>query len=232
MDYSITRDIIGKSQFLPAADSDFIAGNIAEIQANWEKRQVFRTETEMRISVLNDIKFPTPAAKYWQCVREQAVFYENLVTLSFEFRRNGIKQKKLSAEISEATGLDKELLEIDLEEARFAQLNMEQTARDRAREIRLWSQLMAECVKDDPAFDTNNVDTHQLLSYGLRFEAQLQNIGTASPSEMANLVGQYDTTVRHLEAAGIERPQGKAVPNIKATNIKATKIKATKIKAV
>ena len=73
------------------------------------------------------------------------------------------------------------------------------------REIRLWSQLMIEL--DDGTFDTENVDTHQLVSYGLRFEQQLQNIGNASPSEMANLVGQYQTAVKHLDAAGIVRPQ-------------------------
>ena len=40
---------------------------------------MFRTETEMQFSVLNDAKYPTKAAKYWQCVREQNVFLENLM---------------------------------------------------------------------------------------------------------------------------------------------------------
>ena len=189
-------------------DAAFIDSNIDLIQDNWGKRQKFRTETEMRISVLNDLKFPTHASKYWQCIREQGVFYENLVTLSFEFRRNAIEQKKLAKEIAACEdSLDRGLLEIDLEEKQFGQLNMEQTAKDRMREIRLWAQLMEECVAADPDFDTDDVNTHQLLSYGLRFEGQMKNIGNASPSEMANLVGQYDTAVKHLEAAGIERPQ-------------------------
>ena len=194
-------------------DAAFIDANIGEIQSNWEKRQKFRTETEMRISVLTDLKFPTPAAKYWQCVREQGVFYENLVSLSFDFRRNKIEQKKLVRDIEACEcELDRELLEIDLEEKQFGQLNMEQTAKDRMREIRLWAQLMEECVSQDPTFDTENVNTHQLLSYGLRFEAQMKNIGNASPSEMSNLVGQYETTIKHLEAAGIERPPTKKIP--------------------
>ena len=37
----------------------------------WTKKQMFRTQTEMEFSVLNDAKYPTKAAKYWQCVREQ-----------------------------------------------------------------------------------------------------------------------------------------------------------------
>ena len=205
MDYSKTKEIIEQGGFLSGADLSFVADNIGAIQGNWEKRQVFRTETEMRISVLNDVKFPTPASKYWQCVREQAVFYENLVTLSFDYRRNKIEQKQLFKTIAATTDdLDKDLLQIDLEEKQFRQLNMEQVANDRMREIRLWARIMKEL--DDGSFDSENVNTHQLLSYGLRFEAQLKNIGTASPSEMANLVGQYDTAVRHMQAAGIERP--------------------------
>ena len=62
-----------------------------ECRDSWRKRQVFRTETEMRLSVLNDGKHPTPAAKYWQAVREQSVFFDNMMALSFEFRRDVIK---------------------------------------------------------------------------------------------------------------------------------------------
>ena len=50
-----------------------------ELLENWSKRQIWRTETEMEVSVLNDHKHPTRASKYWQCIREQAVFFENLI---------------------------------------------------------------------------------------------------------------------------------------------------------
>lgn len=204
MDYSITKDIINKSDFLSDTDAEYLNDNILSIQENWEKRQVFRTETEMRISVLNDIKFPTPAAKYWQCVREQAVFYENLVTLSFDYRRNKVEQRKLVKQIATESDPDeKELLQIDLEEKQFGQLNMEQVAKDRAREIRLWSRIMAESVQADPTFDITDPDIHQLVSYGLRFQQQMNNMGNASPSEMSNLVGQYDTTMKKLHDKGM-----------------------------
>jgi len=55
-----------------------------ELRHTWTKKQIFRTETEMRFSVLNDYKYPTKAAKYWQCVREQNVYLEQLMQLSFE----------------------------------------------------------------------------------------------------------------------------------------------------
>ena len=66
-----------------------------ELRDTWTKKQVFRTETEMRMSVLQDAKYPTKASKYWQCVREQNVFLENLMSLSFDATRNEVKLKRL-----------------------------------------------------------------------------------------------------------------------------------------
>ena len=74
---------------------------IPELQDTWRKKQMFRTETEMRFSVLSDNKYPTKAAKYWQSVREQNTHFENLVHLSFESRKNDVKIKKLERDIEQ-----------------------------------------------------------------------------------------------------------------------------------
>ena len=50
-----------------------------ELKDTWNKKQIFRTETEMRFSVLNDLRYPTKASKYWQCVREQNVYLEQIM---------------------------------------------------------------------------------------------------------------------------------------------------------
>ena len=72
---------------------------IPELQDTWMKKQMFRTETEMRFSVLSDNKYPTKAAKYWQSVREQNTHFENLVHLSFDSRKNDIEIEKLRRDI-------------------------------------------------------------------------------------------------------------------------------------
>ena len=72
---------------------------VPELQDTWAKKQMFRTETEMQFSVLNDAKYPTKAAKYWQCVREQNVFLENLMSLSFDCRRKEAKIKWLEKKV-------------------------------------------------------------------------------------------------------------------------------------
>jgi hypothetical protein len=102
---------------LPTEDVKAFKAMVGELRDTWTKKQIFRTETEARISVLQDMKYPTKAAKYWQCVREQNVFLENLMSLSFDYRRNDIKIKRLEKKIKEEKDdLKKELWKIDLDE--------------------------------------------------------------------------------------------------------------------
>ena len=90
---------------------------IPELQDTWHKKQMFRTETEMRFSVLSDNKYPTKAAKYWQSVREQNTHFENLVHLSFDARKNEVEIEKLQRDIAkEKDPLDKKMKQIELEE--------------------------------------------------------------------------------------------------------------------
>ena len=70
-----------------------------ELRDTWTKKQIFRTETEMRFSVLNDLKHPTNASKYWQCIREQDTYLENLMHLSFDYRKQSARVKWLSKRI-------------------------------------------------------------------------------------------------------------------------------------
>ena len=183
-------------------DVKFLEGVKEELNDTWNKRQIFRTETEMRISVLNDVKFPTAAAKYWQSVREQGVMFENLVTLSFEYRRNDIELERNYKELEKATDeLDRAEIQIDIDECIYKKSNMEQVARDRTREVEHWSRLKKEL--NDGTFDTDNVDTHQLDSYHQRFQHQAQ-LGVPNDDGGKNLISQLVTTQRVMEDRGIE----------------------------
>ena len=168
----------------------------AELRDTWTKKQVFRTETEMRMSVLQDAKYPTKAAKYWQCVREQNVFLENLMSLSFDCRRQEAKVKWLEKKIdTEKDEYKLEKYKIDLDEARYGLANMQLVARDRMREIKLWSTLKKEF--DDGSFDTKDVNRHQLDSYHLimKNKAETLTSGSSQP-EVFNVLGQLQTIER------------------------------------
>ena len=168
----------------------------AELRDTWTKKQVFRTETEMRMSVLQDMKYPTKAAKYWQCVREQNVFLENLMSLSFDCRRSEAKVKWLEKKIESETDEYKlEKYQIDLDEARYGLANMQLVAKDRMREIKLWSTLKKEF--DDGSFDTQDVNRHQLNSYHLIMKNKAETLtqGSSQP-EVFNVLGQLQTIER------------------------------------
>ena len=167
-----------------------------ELRDTWTKKQVFRTETEMRMSVLQDAKYPTKASKYWQCVREQNVFLENLMSLSFDYRRNDVKIKRLEQKLeAEKDPIKKELLQIDLDEKVYGRANMQLVAKDRMREIKLWSALKKEY--NDGSFDTQDVNRHQLESYHqiMKNKAETLTSGSSQP-EVFNVLGQLKTIER------------------------------------
>ena len=192
----IVKEAPSLNNLLDAEDVSKFKELTSELRDTWTKKQVFRTETEMRMSVLQDAKYPTKASKYWQCVREQNVFLENLMTLSFDARRNEVKLKRLKQKLeTEKDPIKQELLQIDIDEKTYSVANMQLVARDRMREIKLWSTLKKEF--NDGTFDTKDVNRHQLDSYHLimKNKAETLTSGSSQP-EVFNVLGQLQTIER------------------------------------
>jgi len=180
---------------------------IPELQDTWHKKQMFRTETEMRFSVLSDNKYPTSAAKYWQSVREQNTHFENLVHLSFDARKNEVEIKKLQRDIKkEKDPLEVELKQIEIEEKLYGKASMELVAKHRMREVATWSKLKKEF--HDSNFDDKDVDSHQAESYKLQLQHRANTItaGT-SQAEVFNIVGQVDTLNRVMASGELTKPK-------------------------
>lgn len=196
-------EILKSTEILNDDDFQFLSGVASEISDTLKKRQMFRTETEMVISVLDDVHFPTKAAKYWQSVREQAVMFDALMGTSFQYRKNEVKLKRLISKRDAATDpFDIEEFEIEIDECLFARATMEMESKDRIREIRLWSQIKKEL--DDGTFDTKDVNTHQLVSYAKRFILQASNAPIDMPvAEANNLIGQLSTSIKELSERGV-----------------------------
>ena len=172
---------------------------IPELKDTWKKKQMFRTETEMRFSVLSDNKYPNRASKYWQCVREQNTHFENLMHLSFDARKNDIEIEQLKVKITkEKNKLEKQLLQIELEEKIYGKAGMELVAKHRMREVATWSKLKKEF--HNGSFDDKDVNTHQAESYKIRLEHQKATLtpGSSQP-EVFNVLGQLDTLNRVMK---------------------------------
>jgi len=184
------------NNLLEPNDLKSFKGMVDELRDTWTKKQIFRTETEARISVLQDNSYPTKAAKYWQCVREQNVFLENLMSLSFDYRRIEAKIKWLTKKVETETDEYKlENYKIDLDEKIYSKANMEAVAKDRMREINMWSKLKLEF--NDGTFNDKNVNDHQLETYHQVYlnKAKTLTSGSSQP-EVFNVVGQLETIER------------------------------------
>jgi|GEM_PF-1044116 len=175
-----------------------------ELRDTWTKKQVFRTETEARFSVLQDNRYPTKASKYWQCVREQSSYLDNLMTLSFDYRRNEAKIKWLESKIeSEKDEYKLTKYEIDLDEARFGKASMEKTAKHRMREIKMWSGLKKEF--NDGSFNDKDVNAHQLESYGMQYAEKAKTLNEHSDdNEIFNVMGQLQSLQRIKKSGELE----------------------------
>ena len=176
-----------------------------ELIDNWNKKQIFRTETEMRVSVLNDGKHPTQASKYWQSVREMSGHFEAMINLSFELRKNNLQRLRLERKIQEAykNGDDLDIMEIqiDIDQNIYSKAGMEQTIHDRVREILTWSKIKSEL--DDGSFDTQNVNTHQFKTLELKFNTRINTLNQNSDySEVINAVGLHQTLQRLKSSEG------------------------------
>ena len=169
---------------------------VPELQDTWVKKQMFRTETEMRFSVLSDNKYGTNAAKYWQSVREQNTHFENLMRLSFEYRKNDVEIEKLEHKIKiNKDKFETKMARIELEEKLYGRAGMELIAKARMREISTWSKLKKEF--HDGTFDDKDVNTHQADSYMHNLEQRKATLtpGSSQP-EVFNVLGQLETLKR------------------------------------
>ena len=203
------KDIIQKEEvhlnnLLEQDDLSAFKGMVEELRDTWTKKQMFRTETEARFSVLQDNKYPTKASKYWQCVREQSSYLDNLMTLSFDYRRNEAKIKWLENKIEkEKDDYKLTKYQIDLDEARFGKASMEKVARHRMREIKMWSGLKKEF--NDGSFNDKDVNQHQLESYGMQYHEKAKTLNAnSSESEIFNVMGQLQSLQRIKKSGELE----------------------------
>jgi hypothetical protein len=196
---AVTEDLKYILAVLKPQDAEQILALKEELADNWNKKQIFRTETEMRVSVLNDAKHPTSASKYWQSVREMSAHFDAMMGLSFELRRSEVERLKLERKMKEAEIkgdiLDVTEVQIDLDQNLYNKACMEQVAHDRVREIQTWSKIKAEL--NDGSFDDRNVNTHQAVSLRLTLQNRVAALGNeSSPSEVINAVGPLRTVER------------------------------------
>jgi hypothetical protein len=159
-------------------DVEIIKDMQGELQRVFKVKQVFRTETEMRYSVLDDVRFPTVASKYWQSIREQSQVFENVVNACFDFESLSANIELMELDLQEIDTSNKrgKILsrkkQAEIKRAEFNLEGMKVTANDQVREIKLWEKLKNELREIDDSFDINDVNSHQYKSLKAKWTNQ------------------------------------------------------------
>lgn len=191
-------DKIKDVEILESDDLTAVSNLSKELQRVFEVKQVWRTETEMRYSVLNDVSFPTPASKYWQCIREQDSFFSQLIQLSCDYQKTQGELELLEVEYDEIKGVSKKskalrkIKDAEIKQKKFGLMNMRLQAHDRVREIDLWETLKKEQMEKDD-FDISDVNKHQKDSYKKRWQEEMK-VG-----QMTNQADLYRHSKANLE---------------------------------
>ena len=179
-------------------DMNTITKLTGELQRVFEVKQLWRTETEIRYSVLNDVSFPTPASKYWQCIREQNVFWEELVRTAMTYQKLQGELDLAEIEYDDIKGSSKKsqalrkIKDAEIKEKQFALMRMRLEGHDRVREIGLWEKIKEEQLKKGD-FDINDVNKHQVESYAKRWKEEMK-VG-----QMTNQADLYRHSKANLE---------------------------------
>ena len=179
-------------------DMNTITKLTGELQRVFEVKQLWRTETEIRYSVLNDVSFPTPASKYWQCIREQNVFWEELVRTAMTYQKLQGELDLAEIEYDDIKGSSKKsqalrkIKDAEIKEKQFALMRMRLEGHDRVREIGLWEKIKEGQLKKGD-FDINDVNKHQVESYAKRWKEEMK-VG-----QMTNQADLYRHSKANLE---------------------------------
>lgn len=207
---AVTEDLKHILGVLKPHDAQEILALKEELADNWNKKQIFRTETEMRVSVLNDGRFPTASSKYWQSVREMSAHFDAMMNLSFDMRKSEVErlklEKKMKAAQEDGDPLDVMEIQIELDQNLYNKACMEQVAHDRVREIKTWSKIKAEL--NDGTFDDREVNTHQAISLHQTLINRAQALNEHSdPTEVLNIMGPLQTMERLKQQNALEGNQ-------------------------
>lgn len=179
---------------------------IPSIRHDWDVKPIFRTETEARLCVLNDIHHPTPHAKYWQSVREQQVHFNELVMLVFDYKRKAVEIRKLERKMNQETDdLELELLSIDLDQKRYEIELCDKVARERMRELHQWDKIKKELLASSSDIDVDDCEGREhLKSHTKRFITEWMNSGqTLDPASAQNIIGKAQTGIRRCKEVGL-----------------------------
>lgn len=191
---------------------------VSSIDDGFKRRQRFRPRFLMEVGVLNDMKFPTPDAKYAQCNVERDTHFRNLVMLSFDYREKVVDIEILKNEIDEFSGdlplssAKKEKKQIQIEREIAILVYMQKEAQERVREIMNWSEIMSE-LESQLKYDPEDIEAHMPETFAIRYAREQETLqltrGQSDMSGAMNIVSTAKTIMQHKDVQKLIKEENK-----------------------
>ena len=201
-------DFIKDTPLLAPTKINQLAKIKQDLVSSFKKREVFRPKYLMEVSVLKDFKFPTPDAKYWQCILERDVMFQNLLSLSLDFQEKQADIAIKEARIVELKGKGDpkslatiEKLNVQIKRDLFQMAIMQKEAQDRHREIMAWTDLIDE-LRPQLRYSPDDPEEHlpeSILLRSARQKLMIQQLGAQDMNGAMNILGLGETAARYWE---------------------------------
>jgi len=196
-------------------DISYLQENAPDFQERFVRRSFFRSEFEMRYGVLSDSEHPTPDSKYWQAIGEQSVHVQELTTLSYEYKKllADMEYKKIQIDELEyqlkneefKNDFDRRKVEarlkkkqVELQEKQFGLILQRKAARERMKEIRNWTKIIAE-LKPLVKHGLEDWEAHHPERYIRRYGQRLQNINLLGDNEKEHVIKHFSSFAKAPE---------------------------------
>jgi len=210
----IEKELVEKNTITELEQSGLLAHNDTNILKNidtelisaLQKSQMFRPKYLMEVSVLEDVRFPTPDSKYWQAVLERNVMFQNLCFLYFDYKEKLVDIKIKDAEIlnlvethTELSNAQAEKLNIQKDRFKMQTEFIKKEARERVREIRDWTEIIRK-LEPEMKYSKDNPEEHMPESYLIRFAEQtnlIKELGASDMNGAINTIAQGKTASKY-----------------------------------
>jgi tRNA-dihydrouridine synthase len=194
-------------------DISFLQENSRHLATVIEKTHIWRTDTQ-KLSIINDVQFPTAHAKLHQSMLEQKVQFDQAMYLAkdFEFKKLEAEEKQLDlSELGDSARdkIKKKKLEIELQFINYELKQMQISMHYRMEEIKGWQKIQNELLDDlrasgmseEEIWSKNAGELKFMFYYALN---NLQSLPTTTDSaERSNLISIALFSYKNAQRAGM-----------------------------
>jgi len=198
---------------LKSDDIKFLQENSKNLATVIEKTHIWRTDTQ-KLSIINDVQFPTNHSKLHQAMLEQKVQFDQAMYLAKDFELKKLEAEEKQLDLSDLGDsprekIKKKRLEIELQFISYELKQMQISMHYRMDEIKGWQKIIDEILpelrdsgmSEEEIWSKNSGELKSMFLYALN---NLQSLPTTTDSaERSNLVSIAIFTYKNALRAGL-----------------------------